>query len=192
MSEIVTYMPRRVAKLEAKHLDKDGNLIKDYGVVSKDPGVPEIISNVLLLLLAVCLLHHSVLLAAGLLVFGIITNVGVIFEANAFAATGPSVAALNYHDSGTGMAPPAITDTALVSPAGAPRVLGLQSVVSTNGYQTTATITYASNLIITEWGLFSSSLGGTLWDRRLIPAITTAPGDKIQFTYSCFFSSGGI
>jgi len=193
-----------VGRLEARLFNKYGELVKDYGVVSEDapislpPGTrlsklsglgP--VSNLLLLIAVLSMLHYSGALAVCLLVFGLVTNVGVNFEAAAFSNSGPQVNTLNYHDSGTGTTPAAITDTALVSPAGAPRVLGVQSS-STNIYQTVATIGYASVLLIGEWGLFSALTGGTLWDRRVINIITTAPGDQIEWTYTCTFAPGGI
>jgi hypothetical protein len=182
------------AKLEAKHFNKDGELIRDYGVLSEDASActaDGIVLLALLLLAIAASFNHYLWPVAGLIVFGLVTNVGCIYEATAFSGTGPSVDLLNYHDSGTGSTPAAITDTVLQSPAGGPRVSGLQSS-STNIYETVATINYGSVLLISEWGLFSASSGGTLWDHRVFGAITTAPGDSIQFTYTCLFASGGI
>lgn len=185
------------AKLEVRLFNKHGELIRDFGVVSEDAPVStpsrkaEIVSYVLLLLAIAGLYHFGGLLTACLLIFGLVTNVGVNYEAAAFSNAGPPVSGLNFHDSGTGATPAAITDTALVSPAGGPRVNGTQSS-STNTYQTIGTISYGSVLVIAEWGLFSASSGGTLWDRRVFGPIVTDPGDKIEFTYTCLFASGGI
>lgn len=182
------------AKLEIRLFNKDGVLVRDFGVVSDDSAHSAKVSAIgiaLLLIAAIGLFHYSGPLALGLLIFGLITNVGVNYEAAAFSGAGPSVAALNFHDSGTGSTAAAITDTALASPAGGPRVLGLQ-FSSTNTYRSVGTISYGSVLAISEWGLFSAGVGGTLWDRRVFGTIVTDPGDQIEFTYTCLFSPGGI
>jgi uncharacterized membrane protein YphA (DoxX/SURF4 family) len=128
----------------------------------------------------------------GLFVFGIVTNAGVAFEAATFAG-GTSTSAFNYHDSGTGTNAAAVTDTALQTPTALARVAGTQTTPgSTNVYQTVATLSYNNTFAITEWGLFSALSGGTLWDRRVIGTITTAPGDEIEWTYTCMFAPGGI
>lgn len=133
------------------------------------------------------------LLVLGCFVVGLVTNAGVQYEVNAFAG-GPQVSAINYHDSGTGTTPAAVTDTALEDPAGPARVLGTQSTPgpSTNVYQTVATISYGAAGPITEWGLFSAPTGGTLWDHRIFDAINVISGNTIEFTYSCVFPSGGL
>jgi hypothetical protein len=54
-----------------------------------------------------------------------------------------------------------------------------------------ATFNFTSTLAITEWGLFSASTSGTLWDRRTFSAINVANGDSIQFTYTLTVPAGG-
>ncbi len=124
---------------------------------------------------------------------GIVTNAGVNYMASDFAAglASPRISAFNFHDSGTGTNAPAVTDTGLQTPAGPVRVTGTQSNPAANQYKTVATITYSSALTITEWGLFSASTAGTLWDRRTFSAISVASGDSIQFSYTLSVNSGG-
>jgi hypothetical protein len=98
-------------------------------------------------------------------------------------------------------------DTALVTASGLARVSGTQSNPTANQYKSVATVTYTSSLAIVEWGLFSASSSGTLWDRRWFntagapatqaaAALTAAPinvnnGDSIQFTYTLTINAGG-
>jgi hypothetical protein len=191
------------ATLSAKLLDSAGNTVRDYGVISTAP-VPiprpprklrRILRNILLALAAVGLLSYFVHLVRALyisiVVFSLVTNAGVAYEAAAFAG-GSTVANFNYHDSGTGTTAAAVTDTALQTPTGQARVAGTQTTPgSTNEYQTVASITYTSSYAITEWGLFSASSSGTLWDHRVFSAINVVSGNAIQFTYQCTFPSGG-
>jgi hypothetical protein len=72
------------------------------------------------------------------------------------------------------------------------RVLGTQSNPLLNVYQTVATIQYSASGPITEWGLFSASAGGAMWDHRIFSAINVVSGAKIEFTYTCAFASGGL
>ena len=105
------------------------------------------------------------------------------------------------------------SDTALSAAAGTARVAGSQSNPSSNQYQTVATITNATSgaLVISEWGLFSASSAGTLWDRRwfnnggggnaapqttataTLSALTNglAIGDSLQSTYTVTGTAGG-
>ena len=101
-------------------------------------------------------------------------------------------------------------DTALTTAAGTSRVNGSQSNPgSVNQYQTVATITNntAGSLTISEWGLFSASTAGTLWDRRWLNSgnspQTTATGalsvlttglnvnNSVQWTYTVTLNQGG-
>jgi hypothetical protein len=123
---------------------------------------------------------------------GIVTTVGVNYMASDFASGGvtPTISGFKFHDSGTGTAAEAITDTT-ITPAGPARVTGTPSNPSANVYKTIATVAYTSTLAITEWGLFSAATSGTLWDRRKFSAINVVNGDSIQFTYSLTISAGG-
>lgn len=99
-------------------------------------------------------------------------------------------------------------DTALVTDSGVARVAGTQTTPgSVNIYKTVATQSYVSSLAIIEWGLFSASSSGTLWDRRwfnttgapattassalTVAAINVISGDSIQFTYQLTCNAGG-
>lgn len=109
--------------------------------------------------------------------------------------------------SATGQLINGAADTALTTPAGTARVAGAQSNPSSGVYQSVATVTFNSSLAIVEWGLFSASTSGTLWDRRWLnngnsPSTTaTGPltaspinvtsGMGVQMTYSLSVSAGG-
>jgi hypothetical protein len=98
-------------------------------------------------------------------------------------------------------------DTALSTAAGTARVAGTQSNPSANVYKTIATIPFTGSLTISEWGLFSASSAGTLWDRRWFntagaPATTASAAltgstigvnnaDSITFSYSLSVTAGG-
>jgi hypothetical protein len=192
------------AMLAARVLYADGSLKRELGVISTDePVVKPPAANPLRheielgLLLLVCVLgyvagqHLAALVFGAFLVFNLVTVVGVQYEAAAFAGNA-SIAALNYHDSGTGMAPATINDTGLEDPTDNPRVLGTQTNPSAQVYQTVAKLPYGGNISITEWGLFSVPTGGVLWDHRVFNAIVVESGDMIEFTYTCLFSPGGI
>jgi hypothetical protein len=98
-------------------------------------------------------------------------------------------------------------DTALTTAAGTARVSGTQSNPSSNQYRSVGTIAFTSTLAISEWGLFSASSSGTLWDRRWFnsgqsPQTTATAaltsnsigvnnGDSISFTYTLTVTAGG-
>jgi hypothetical protein len=113
--------------------------------------------------------------------------------ASDFASGGstPTISGFKFHDSGVGTGGAVIGDTALGSPAGSARVTGTPSNPSANIYRSVAAIAYTTTLAITEWGLFSASTSGTLWDRRVFAAINVVNGDSIQFTYNLTVPSGG-
>lgn len=123
---------------------------------------------------------------------GLVTTVGVNYMASDFASGGvtPTISGFKFHDSGTGTGDEAVGDTT-ITPAGPARVTGTPSNPSANVYKTVAIIAYTGTLAITEWGLFSASTSGTLWDRRKFSAINVVNGDSIQFSYSLTISAGG-
>jgi hypothetical protein len=101
-------------------------------------------------------------------------------------------------------------DTTLVTAFGGSRVAGTQTNPSSTQYRTVATLSAASGfpLSIIEWGLFSASSGGTLWDRRYLntmnapnttatgsltsaPITLTSTSDTITFTYTLTVNAGG-
>lgn len=126
-------------------------------------------------------------------VVGLVTTAGVDYMASDFASGGssPTISGMKYHDSGTGTTAAAVGDTALQTGTGNARVSGTASNPSANIYQSVATLPYTGSAAITEWGLFSASSSGTLWDHRIFSAINVSNGDSIQFTYKLTIASGG-
>jgi hypothetical protein len=124
---------------------------------------------------------------------GLVTTAGVVYLAADFAAGASDINAMNYHAVGIGASAAVIGDTALGNVTGAPaRVAGAQTTPgATNIYQSVATVSFVSTLAITEWGLFSASSAGTLWDRKVFTAINVVSGDSIQFTYQLTCTAGG-
>lgn len=122
---------------------------------------------------------------------GLVTNAGVAFMANDFAGISGDITTLNYHDSGTGVTAAAVGDTVLQTPTGNARVAGTQTSPSAGQYRTVATLSYTATAAITEWGLFSASTSGTLWDRKVFAAINVVNGDSVQFTYTLTINAGG-
>ena len=97
-----------------------------------------------------------------------------------------------YHDSGTGVGAEAASDTTLGTPCGEARDVGTQVEGATaNVYKSVATHTYAGTFAITEHGLFDATTAGTLMDRTKFAAINVVANDKIEFTFTITFSSGG-
>lgn len=103
-------------------------------------------------------------------------------------------------------------DTALTTEvASLTRVAGTQSNPSSNVYRSVASVVFTGTtppLTIVEWGIFSASSTGTLWDRRWLntanapstqatAALTSAPititqtTDSIQTTYNLTCTAGG-
>lgn len=124
---------------------------------------------------------------------GLVTNAGVAFMANDFANVTPGtneITNFNFHGSGTGTTAEAVTQTALVTEVES-RVAGTQTSPAAGQARTVATISYTATRAITEWGLFSASTAGTMWDRRLFTAINVVSGDSIQFTYTLTINAGG-
>jgi hypothetical protein len=108
--------------------------------------------------------------------------------------TGDHDTFINYkfHDSGTGTATEAAANTALTSACGDSRDAGTQiEGTAANIYKSVATHTYGSTHSITEHGIFNVSSGGTLMDRTVFAAINVDDGEKIEFTFTITFSSGG-
>ena len=97
-----------------------------------------------------------------------------------------------FHDSGIGTTAEAAADTGLVTAWGGARDTGTQiEGTSTNIYKSVATTTYNATKAITEHGLFNAATAGTLMDRTVFTAINVVSGDKIEFTFTITFSSGG-
>lgn len=123
---------------------------------------------------------------------GLVTTAGVNYLAADMNDGASDISAFDFHGTGIGITAAAIGDTALENTTGAPaRVSGTPSNPTANQYRSVATVSYTSTLAITEWGLFSASTAGTLWDRRVFTAINVVNGDSIQFTYTLTVNAGG-
>lgn len=122
---------------------------------------------------------------------GIVTNAGVNLLVADWNNASATLKLANFHDSGTGTLAPAVTDTVLQIPTGVARGTGTQSNTG-NLYQTVGSITYNNNYTITEWGLFTASVSGTLWDHKVFsPGYPVHNGDVLQFVYQLNAISGG-
>lgn len=123
---------------------------------------------------------------------GLVTNAGVNYLAADMNDGASDISAFDWHGVGIGTTAAAVGDTALENVTGVPaRVSGTPSNPTANQYRSVATVSFTSSLAITEWGLFSASTAGTLWDRRVFAAINVVNGDSIQFTYTLTINSGG-
>jgi hypothetical protein len=123
---------------------------------------------------------------------GLVTTTGINYLAADFlSASSNRINAFNFSDCGTGVTAAAISDTALQTAAGTARVSGTQTTTSAGQYRTVATISFTSTLAITEYGLFSASTTGTMWDHRVFSAINVANGDSVAFTYNLTCVAGG-
>lgn len=126
--------------------------------------------------------------------FGLVVTGGANFLAADMASgqASPRISSMNFHDSGTGTVAATSTDSGLGAQAGpATRATGSQSLPTPNQYKSVGLISYAGGLAITEWGLFSASTAGTMWDRRVFGAINVVSGDSIQYSYTLTISAGG-
>lgn len=123
---------------------------------------------------------------------GLVTTAGVNYMAADMNDGGSDISAFDFHAVGIGTTAAAIGDTAIENATGAPaRVSGTASNPTSNQYRSVATVSFTSSLAITEWGLFSASTAGTMWDRRVFSAINVVNGDSIQFTYTLTINAGG-
>lgn len=136
----------------------------------------------------------DLIMGTGNFTTGLVVTGGMNYLATDFAAglSSPRISAMNYHDSGTGTVAATSTDSGLGTQAGpATRATGTQSNPATNQYRSVGTINYTSTLAITEWGLFSASTSGTMWDRRVFSAVNVVNGDSLQITYTLTLTAGG-
>jgi hypothetical protein len=124
---------------------------------------------------------------------GLVTTAGVNYLAADFYNGAAHVSAFTWHATGIGTTGPVIANTTMENVTGCPaRVSGTPTQPgSVNIYQNVATVSYASGLAITEWGLLSAVSSGTLWDRKTFAAINVVNGDSIQFTYQLTCTAGG-
>ena len=124
---------------------------------------------------------------------GLVTTAGVNLLATDWNASAnqQTLKLANFHDNGTGVTAAAIGDTALQRPTGSAGVSGTQSNPVSGQYRTVATISFSGSFAITEWGLFTASSSGTLWDRRVFSAINVDTSTSIEYTYTLTINAGG-
>jgi len=122
---------------------------------------------------------------------GLVTTAGVNLLVADWTNANATLKLSNFHDSGTGTLAAAITDTVLQIPTGSSRGVGTQSN-SGNQYQSVGNISYSNTFTITEWGLFTASVAGTLWDHKVFsPGYPVHNGDVLQFVYQLQAIAGG-
>jgi hypothetical protein len=121
---------------------------------------------------------------------GLVTTAGVNFMADDWFDNSTDISTFQHSAVGTGTTAAAIGDTVLVTPQGS-RISGTKTNPTANILRVVALHPFTSTLAITEWGLFSATTGGTLWDRRVFTAINVVNGDSIEFTYNLTFTAGG-
>jgi hypothetical protein len=195
------------AQLSAILITADGNR-HDVGVLAKDDlskqanllnrlrhCLASFIGPSAAVLLLVGMAKTGKISPMALSMLGIVTTAGVNYMASDFASGGvtPTISGFKFHDSGVGTTAAAVGDTTIqtaATPAPA-RVSGTPSNPSANQYRSVATVAYTGTNAITEWGLFSASSAGSLWDRRVFSAINVVNGDSIQFTYTLTVNNGG-
>jgi hypothetical protein len=124
---------------------------------------------------------------------GLVTTAGVNLMATDWnaSANNQTLKLANWHHSGTGATAAAIGDTTLQTPTADARATGTQSNPASGQYRTVATCSYAGSQTITEWGLFTATTSGTLWDRRTFTGIATDTSTSIEFTYTLTINAGG-
>jgi hypothetical protein len=127
---------------------------------------------------------------AGIAV-ALVTTAGMNYNMATFTGAANPMTNFKYHDCGTGAGAENISDVALGAAAGTARVAGAQSNPTAIQFQSVATISFTAALAITEWGLFSATVGGSLWDRRKFAVINVVNTDSIQFTYLVSGTAGG-
>jgi hypothetical protein len=121
---------------------------------------------------------------------GVVTNAGVNLWAGDWNNGTATIKLATWHDSGTGVTAPTVSDVFMQTPTGNARIIGAQSNLN-NVYKTIATLAYGGSFAITEWGLFTAVTSGTMFDHRTFSVINCVSGDTIQFTYQLTLVSGG-
>ena len=121
---------------------------------------------------------------------GLVTTAGVNLLAADWTNATAALKLAKWMDTGTGANNPAITDTGLQTPVGIARVAATQ-LNAANVLQVVGTITYASPVTLKEWGLFTASVAGTLWDRKSLGSVAVCGGETLQFIYSLTVVAGG-
>jgi len=122
---------------------------------------------------------------------GLVTTAGVNLLAADWTNTTATLKLANFIDSGTGITTAAIGDTALQTPTGNARVAGTQTNPVAGQYRTAATLTYGAAFAVTEFGLFTATTTGTMWDHKVFAAINVVAGDSVAFSYVVTCNAGG-
>lgn len=120
---------------------------------------------------------------------GLVTNQATWMLAADCIASTATLKLAKYHDLGTGSTTPTVSDTALATQYGGARSVGTQSTVG-NTYITTGSFSFTGAVSITEWGLFTNSTGGTLFDRRTFATQSFNSGDNATWRYQLSINSG--
>ena len=121
-----------------------------------------------------------------------VTTVFVNLLVDALQAAQSTFATFKWHQSGTGTADEAASDTDLGAPLAGGRTEGGQTEGATaNIYQSVATIAYTGAATITEVGLFNAATGGVLLDRGKFAGIAVVNNSQIRFTYELTATAGG-
>jgi hypothetical protein len=141
----------------------------------------------------------------GLVSCKMITNDGVDYVANAFAATGSYTPGnFKFHGIGTTNTAAAVTDRALVAEITTQyttdnvRPTGTQVKGGTGVYTTVGTVTVDAAVAAVEWGLFTqaavaaqSQPANSMLDRVVYTVVNLASGDSLQATFTLTFPAGG-
>ena len=120
-----------------------------------------------------------------------ITTAGVNLLAADWTNTTATLKLANFIDSGTGATTAGTGDTGLQLPTGNARVAGAQTNPVAGQYRTAATLTYGATFAITEFGLFTATTAGTMWDHKVFAAINVVAGDSVAFSYVVTCNAGG-
>ncbi len=119
----------------------------------------------------------------GIISARIITTAFLEHLIDAFQSSGTDISTFNFHDTGVGTTAAVIGNTTLESKVEIGRSTGTQEEHDSITYKTVATITYTSNLNITEHGVFSAETDGVLLDRSVFDPIEVWEQDVIEYTY---------
>ena len=122
---------------------------------------------------------------------GLVTTAGVNLLAADWTNTTATLKLANFIDSGTGATTAGTGDTGLQLPTGNARVAGAQTNPVAGQYRTAATLTYGATFAITEFGLFTATTAGTMWDHKVFAAINVVAGDSVAFSYVLTCNAGG-
>lgn len=112
-----------------------------------------------------------------------ITTVGKQWVADVLQEVDAATDALKWHKSGTGTTAAVVGNTNLATGIYS-RTSGSQTEgASANIYRSVGTINYTGTRSITEWGIFTTSTGGSMVSRKTFTAKSVVNGHSIQFTW---------